>query len=228
MERKAFLEKKDQEIFIYIENIKSTERELMAIYNLDTREMRLLDVARYYYVLRHQESLHLILGFIEEKGWITPVGDRTPLMVEAKKVVSKPKPAASTGDDKLVLIWLTNEATARALLDSPKLIEKYGDTHLDLVPTTEDGQYIIATTNVKKKDGIESQGVLTLISPSMKQSLEAITGLDKDELNNFITANIKVAIRSEDPNQSSILDLKDTTTFYSFKRALSELRKGVK
>lgn len=224
MERKAFIEKKDREVLIYIENVASGERELMATYDLDKSQMKLLDVERYFHVLRHEESLHLILGHMEEKGWITPKGDSEPQSDKDQDPAVEEKV-----DDKVSVSWLVTKGVLVGLMDSAKFLEGFSATHLELVPyIKEEGSYLISTTSVKSRGGLEEATSLTLMSPSMKQSLEAITGLNKDELNQFVLTNIKVKVGEPLTAESSILDLKDTSTFTGFKRAVSELRKRLK
>lgn len=231
MDRKAFLEKKDNNVFIYVENIASGERELMATYSITKGEMKLHDVPRYFNILRHVESLNLILGRMEENGWINPVGDREPLNAEEEEAPAAPETKVSKSDDedKCTLTWLVKRDVLKQLMDSPKFIEGHFDLHSQFVPYIESlDSYVIATSVAKKKDGGENAGPLTYISPSMRQSLEVVTGLGKDDLSQFIATSINVYVGEPLTTQSSIFDLKDTTTFTDLKRAVSELRKKLK
>lgn len=218
MERKVFLKQEKDRVVIMIKHLTSGDLEPLATYDIKTKDMVLHNVPRYFYVLRHIESLHLILGYLEGKGLIDPVGDTEPLSL--KKITQTAKP--QTVNTSREVDWLVSVETLEAILDRDSLTKKYFAEFKEQLPRVGD-KYLIAKTNVKDRTNLENMSVTSLMSPSLKQSLIAVLGAEA--VNRGVESWLSVTFDLGVNDDFVLFNLQNTTNFVEFKKEVSALRK---
>lgn len=201
MKREVYYIKRGNLVVVELEVGKGLPRKEILHYNTDTDQLIILEVSEYFHIWRHDKSLHLLLQAFSDRGWI------------------KPKYKAKKQKEKHIIEWS---------ISVENFYKKFNYKLIELItsePPVNSKSAVVLSYSETAND-LENKTASQIMSPSLKTSIQVLTGLEGKELGDFINNYIIFKkVETRDEKISPLLELTDNETNPSFKRAISQARK---